>query len=28
VFFADEPIATIDPRVFPLNQQPEATAGR
>jgi hypothetical protein len=28
VFFADEPIAKIDPRVFPLNQQPEATAGR
>jgi hypothetical protein len=27
VFFADEQIATIDPRVFPLNQQPEATSG-
>jgi hypothetical protein len=27
VFFADEAIETIDPRVFPLNQQPEATSG-
>jgi hypothetical protein len=27
VFFADEAIETMDPRVFPLNQQPEATAG-
>lgn len=27
VFFADEAIETIDPRVFPLNQQPEATGG-
>lgn len=27
VFFADEAIGTVDPRVFPLNQQPEATSG-
>jgi hypothetical protein len=27
VFFADEAIGTMDPRVFPLNQQPEATSG-
>jgi len=27
VFFADEAIGTVDPRVFPLNRQPEATSG-